>query len=327
MLSDLGQRWEIFSQTFCLEKDNINHAFRTLIETYAAILTSSLEYHDVTLGSVVVFPTPYMGRFINSHFLSRLLPKPKLYSLQVNAEIRFRMERFIDEAIAALERIDAVSPATPRLYSSTTSAQILEAASATTTVFQHELQDRIAEFSLWRQWIQKPKDLQALKVSLAAAERVHGLLSILQDITVTNEAHSRRLRKQLQNFRQSVGSGPSFQSSSMSLTATPGLVNPINGTSISAIRSEIGRLCKERTVVKTVPRELNAVCLIDALSVSLAEIDDDTLENGQRSLLLERNEEIHRYEVRTKTDQDSHIDMALKLFDHIEDGGSMPAYF
>ncbi|KAL8918741.1 MAG: hypothetical protein Q9208_007181 [Pyrenodesmia sp. 3 TL-2023] len=331
MLSELGQGWDTFSQTFCVEKDNINHAFRTLVETYGIILSSTLDYADLTFTSVVVFPTIHMVRFVNNHFLVDWLPQPRFYNIQVKAELRFRMERFIDQTVAALERIDSASLATRRSRSSSSPAQVLEAASAMTAIFQQDLEERMAEFPLWRQWIQPPKDIVALKASLAVAKRVQHLLVTLKEITATDQAHSTRLRSQLVNFRQSLGYSRSFQTSSTSLAATlrssPDLVDSINGTKISAFKSEIGRLCKERNVVKIVPRELDPVCFIDALRVTLAEIDDDTYDNFQRSWLLERNKAIHRYEVRTQTDRDSHIDVALKLFQRIEEDGSMPAHF
>lgn len=59
-----------FSQTFYLEKDNINYAFRTPIETYTTMLTSTLDDHDITFTSIIVSPAAHIVRFIE------LLPNP-----------------------------------------------------------------------------------------------------------------------------------------------------------------------------------------------------------------------------------------------------------
>lgn len=71
-LSDLADRWESFSITFCIEKDNVNHAFRALIDVYLTAITSN--YQEITFSSVLIFPSAYVVRFINHYFEVWWLP-------------------------------------------------------------------------------------------------------------------------------------------------------------------------------------------------------------------------------------------------------------
>jgi len=95
-----------------------------------------------------------------------------------------------------------MSPTSRRFYSST---QILEGSINTITAYHRDLEERIADVPFWQRWIQKPKNIKALKDTLALAKHIHGLLLAAKEIVETNEAQSRRLRSQLQNFRKSLG--------------------------------------------------------------------------------------------------------------------------
>ena len=88
-----------------------------------------------------------MFEFVNNFFETSLLPLPKLYSLQVKAEIRFRLSQFIEKSITALGRIDKKSPTSRRFHSST--SQTLGGAINTITAHQRDLEVKITE-TPWR---------------------------------------------------------------------------------------------------------------------------------------------------------------------------------
>ena len=124
-------------------------------------------HQDMIFSSVIVFPSTYLLTFINHHYKVWWLPQPKIYSLQVKAEVCFQMERFMEESIRASERIDSIFPATRRVHNSIFEIPVFEEAIATTMVYHSNLEERIAEYSFWRQWMWKSEDVMKLQESLA----------------------------------------------------------------------------------------------------------------------------------------------------------------
>lgn len=323
MLLDLAHQWESFSITFCIEKDIINKAFRALVEAYSTAITS--KHQEITSASVVIHPYTYISGFINKIYEISWLPQPKLYSPQVKAEIRFRLSHFIEESIAALDRIDKESLTSRRFHSST--SQTLGGAINIITANQRDLEVKIAE-TPWRQRMQNPKHIKALRDTLALLKRVHKLISGVKMNAERNENYSRRLRSQLQNFRKSLKNSLSIELSSSAVLA---ILDPLDdldsiGKARSVtLRSRIAQVCQDSHHGNIIPPPLEMVCFIQALGETFSHVDDDALASVQRSWLMERKEAIHRYELMTRSDWDSQVDLALKIYQAYKDGAPMPS--
>ncbi|KAL8730498.1 MAG: hypothetical protein Q9166_004026 [cf. Caloplaca sp. 2 TL-2023] len=325
MLRELGTQWESFSSTFCIEKDSINRAFRELVEGYATAMTSNPQ--EMTLPSVALLPSKYLLRFINSYFLYSWYLQPEPYSLQVKAEIDFRIREFIEDSILGLDSILLAS----RPINSKSRTQVFEVAINRITNHRFRLEERIAEFPVWQQGFLKPEDRRALDESLTLAKQIDALLRKIKHLTETSKAYSGKVGSQFQDFRQNLKNMRFFKLSSTSLISILELpldhLDPINSARIQAYVSEMRQVCKEG---KMIPREQYPICLINSLRVTFSGIDDDNLGIDQRSWCMEREEAVNRYELQAGTDDQSILDLAMKFHqDHIheddEDGVSIPA--
>ncbi|KAI4187512.1 MAG: hypothetical protein LQ346_005480 [Caloplaca aetnensis] len=322
-LGDLGRRWDVFSQTFYIEKDNTNHAYRALVEGYETVIIS--DRRDIYVLEVLFVPGMFIYRLIKDYFQKSFLLRTALYSPQVKAEVRFRMERFLDEAVAALERIDL-------LLLTTSDTRVLEATIATTDGLRHTLEEKIGNISastrFFKRAIRKPQDLLALEKSLALVKHIRENIVKITETAGKNEAYSRRLKGELQDFRQRLGSrqwsdilptgwsgslGPSFDR-----------VDPIDSAVILASKSNLAQVCRDRDDGRSFL--LHTVCLLNALRVTILEIDDD-LGGLQKSWLVLRRMLIHRYELKTGTDLDSQVHRAIQFFSTHEPNAWQPAGF
>ena len=282
----------------------------------------------------MVLPSAYLVRFINQYFEVRWLPQAERYQVQVDAEIRFRIERSIDESIAALEKIERTSPNAMsltqcRFPSQMSQHQVLTTAIDQITVYQRYLDGGIAELGYWQQWIRKPDYFSTLRESLALAERIRRLLIITKQFVETNDAYFRRLRRQLYDFHQSLGNKQSFGISSTSLSAILEASFRDAASSgdarIRIFESRIARLCEDRNSGNIIPRDIYIFCVIRALRTTLSEVDDITLDHVQRSWLIERRGAIHRYEFSTATDLNSGADLGWEIYQAHNEETPIPA--
>ena len=296
------------------------------MEAYSTAITSN--HQELSYSSVLVWPSAHMLRFYNSLLEIWWLPQPKLYRLQVKAEICFRIKRFIEESIAALDRIDKKFPPS-RLFQSSTS-QTLGGVITTIDAYQRDHEAKIVEIPWWRR-IQKPKDIETFKDTLALAKRIHKLTLEAKELAETNDAYSKRLRNQLQNFRENLRNGLSIELSSRSVLniLDPSLddLDSIDGMRISTLRLKIAQICQDPHHSNNVPRELHMICFIYALGTTFSQIDDDVLRSVQRSWLMERKEAINRYELMTGSDLDSQVDLGLKIYQAYKDGSPRSSDF
>ena len=219
--SDLAPQLDDFSRMFCVQKDIMNHALRTFAEAYAVTITTS-DYQDVTISSVLVCPGVHFLRFINHYTLIPWLPEPKLYSLQIKAEIRYQKRRFIDEVTAALDRINASSPTARYFHNPSSRTQLLEAAMKTVAMHQQMIMQKIDKSAPipWR-WIYKPDHILTLQEHHALSERIRRRILVVQETIEVYEAYYRRLRNQLQQLRQGLFDIPPFEFSPTGEVAVP----------------------------------------------------------------------------------------------------------
>ena len=179
------------------------------------------------------------------------------------------------------------------------------------------------------QQILKPKDIKALEDTLALAKRILKLILAAKEVAETNEAYSKKLKNQLQNFRKNLGNSLSIELSSTSILAILDTsldnLDSTDGARISALRSRMAQVCQDPHHSNIVPRELHMVCFIHALGATFSQVDDDTLGSVQRSWLMERKEAIHRYESMTGTNWNSLVDLGFEIYQAHKDGAPRPS--
>lgn len=318
ILTDLGCRWDSFSRTFCIEKDLVNHEFRTLVEDYAIAMTSDLR--TISWYSLVLYPSYHLGAFINGLFRSRWLPQPQLYSLQVKAAMRFRTKQFINEAMASLKRVDLL-----RLPNPVGLTEAFDAALAMNSVYQQHLEAMIKQSTFADRWMGK-NDIKAVKRASTLAKNNRRLILDIKMVAGNYGIYTQQLTNKLIHMRQNLADGDRFEFSPTSFWSfsepSLGSFNSSNSARNLAFRSKIARLCKNRENGRTVPREMYAVCLLNDLRVTVSIIDDDIFFNVQRNWYTVRTEAMDRYDIKTKSDLESGIDIMFEYSLEIENSVS-----
>ncbi|KAL8945418.1 MAG: hypothetical protein Q9211_000062 [Gyalolechia sp. 1 TL-2023] len=299
-----------------MEKDLINHEFRTLVEEYATVMT--LDLQTISWWSLAFFPSVHLATFLNRPFRSRWAPQSQQpYSLQLRATLRFRTKDFINEVMASLARVDLV-----RSYNLTGQTEAFRVALAANRDHQDQLQARIEQSTFTDRWIRRATDIKARDEALVLAKENYKLILDLRQIAGKYPSSSRRLTEKLMLFRQRLMEGEldKVSPAMFSTVLKPLLVQLDRGnrtTNPDALRTSLGRLCKDGRNGKQIPRELHILCAMDDLRVTLSQLDDDTFIGIQRSWFNIRDEAIERYELKTRTDIDGifdvHFDYPLDL--------------
>ncbi len=233
MVTDLGPQLDAFSLKFFVEKDTMTYTFRTFIEAYAMTITLS-GYEHLTLPSILLFPGFHLMRIINQYSLWSWLPEPKLYSVQVRAEVQFQKAKLIDRLEAALDRVDASFPPTQLFQDSSSQIQCLETAIDKVTIHQQSIGQMIdrSDPSFWR-WIRKSEETVKLEEYYRLGERVRGLLFEIIRTIKEYEMCSKSLRSSLQFFRQTFEERPvSKFSARTSLEVPPALLAHVQNVSL-----------------------------------------------------------------------------------------------
>ncbi|KAL8864703.1 MAG: hypothetical protein Q9174_007252, partial [Haloplaca sp. 1 TL-2023] len=90
-----------------LEKDHMNHLFRTLVNGYTRAI-SRVPSHKISPWSFILSPPVYHNfRFLNQFAMIEYLPKPVYYGPQIKAELLYQTRIFVEGALASLERIQS----------------------------------------------------------------------------------------------------------------------------------------------------------------------------------------------------------------------------
>ena len=228
MVTDLGSQLDAIFLHFFVEKDTMTYTFRTFVEAYAMTITLS-DYEDLNLPSVLLFPGFHLMRIINQYSLWSWLPEPKLYSVQVRAEIQFQKAKLIYELKEALDRVDASFPPTRLSQDSSSQIQCLETAVDKVTIHQQSIRQMIdgSDPSFWR-WIRKREETVELERYYRLGEVVRLLLFAVKLHVDEYEGSYRRLRSDLQSFRQTVERFPLVAS----LAVPPPLLAQVRNASL-----------------------------------------------------------------------------------------------
>ena len=331
MVMDLGSQLDAFSLNFFVEKDTMTNTFRTFVEAYAMTITMS-DYKDLNQPSTLLFPGFHLMRIINQYSLLSWLPEPKLYSVQVRAEIQFQKAKLIYELKAALDRVDASFPPTQLSQGSSSQIQCLKTAIDKVTIHQQRIRQMIdgSDPSFWR-WIRKTEETVELERYYKLGERVRGLLIALERTVNVYDISSIRLRSNLQSLRRqtferfplvaSLEVPPPLiaqlrnaslfsrgQSSridedgdshdvthitSRSRASLHGL-DSINDTRLSSLRSEIAQACEVGNLRMMGSADMYSICVFYYTAWSA--FDDDPLSDSPTSWALVRERIIHGFE-------------------------------
>ncbi|KAK0506911.1 hypothetical protein JMJ35_010611 [Cladonia borealis] len=339
IVSDLAPQLDAFSYMFCMEKDRMTHTFRTFVETYAMTITSS-GYEKLTLPSIFLFPGFHLMRIIGQHFLWSWLPEPKLYSIQVRAEIQYRKAQLIYELEAALERIDASSPATQLIHNSSSHSRHLETAIDQVTIYQQSIRQMMdgSDSPLW-QWIRKSEATARLERYRKLGQHVRGrLLAVRFEYGV----YRSRLRRLPEFFSQTFDSFHLARLLARSSLAVPEPLfahvrkisfllpgqssradkdgdsrdithiftrsraslydlDSVDDTRLSSLRSEVAQICNAGNYIMMGSDDLFSICTIYHLGVVRSVLDNDLLSDYPTSWAVVREKAIHRWEQRMRT--------------------------
>ncbi|KAL9012087.1 MAG: hypothetical protein Q9180_009130, partial [Flavoplaca navasiana] len=198
MLTNLGIHAELFSSTFCIEKDKINRAFRELVELFIRLLMSDFE--EMTPVSLVFRAPLYIVRFINDYFQVPWIPQSTIYSYQITAEIDFRLQEFYRASTASIEVILGAS----RLLDSMSQNRNLTTAIWEAVRYDSKVKEAIAQSSYryWEFWIISSEDSRALAEASALIKDVRKILMEIKQILERSEVYRARAVSLLENSRQ-----------------------------------------------------------------------------------------------------------------------------
>ena len=334
MVTDLSSPLDAFSLNFFVEKDTMTNTFRTFVEAYAMTITMS-DYEDLNQLSILLFPGFHLMRIINQYSLRSWLPEPKLYSVQVRAEIQYQKAKLIYELKAALDSVDASFSPTQLSQDSSSQIQCLKTAIDKITIHQQRIREMIdgSDPSFWR-WIRKTEVTVELERYYRLGESVRGLLFALKWTVKESEISSRKLRRDLQFFRQILEEKP-FSARSSLAVPRPLLAQVQNGsllsrgqsskidedgdsrivthvtslsraslydlgsiddTRLSSLRSKIAQVCKAGKHIAMGSDDLFSIWVIYYTAGSA--FDDDPLSDSPTSWALVRERIIHGLEQR-----------------------------
>ncbi|KAL8707808.1 MAG: hypothetical protein Q9220_007215 [cf. Caloplaca sp. 1 TL-2023] len=287
-LNVFSHQWEVFSLVFCLQKDSINLAYRSLIEVYALALAS-----DRGHVSLIFFPALQLLRDWNKAVKISRFPAPKIRTSRLKAQLRSRMKTFADDVTQALDQI------TPYFPSSSSQSRELERALLKTDDYIRTVKQS------WRpSWFPSEMD-RALEAQLALAENIHRFLASFQACITKDHASLERLQANIQTFRQSLLRKGSIQL--LSQTHVLGDEQTRNPTSnpvdrVSLMKSVLSRQCIGTSTGDMISREHYSLCAIYWVGSTLSEIDGTAFDDAPRMWVMERKAAIDRHERRTKTD-------------------------
>ena len=106
MLSTLCPQLQTFSDSFCIEKDIQNQAFRSLVEAYTALIVRSDRMH-LSFWHYWVAPINPVLRLLNKECRIPFLYQPRLFDFQIHAEIQFQLQHFLAESRQSMDRVEA----------------------------------------------------------------------------------------------------------------------------------------------------------------------------------------------------------------------------
>ncbi|KAL8879479.1 MAG: hypothetical protein Q9198_002911 [Flavoplaca austrocitrina] len=318
LLRDLYTPSIDFFTTFCIEKDQINHAFRQLVQRYAIAITSDRQ--EISIFRILVFPSIYVLRFLNSYTRVWWFFQPLPWSSQIEVEASYRIKEFVRQSSI---QIDAITTAHRRL-DVRSDFQVVQAAITQAASDQSHFEAEIAKYSFWQRKFQIPRHLEYLTKNLALVERILDHLKKVKQFIQTIKVHSLDLTDQVQILHQNFNTDHVSTLGSTSLgvildKSFDDLASLYSAENMAYIHT-IKQSCEND---KVFPKEQYPICLIDSLRVILSRIDDD-LGIHQRSWCIEQRNAIERYQPRNRTTLLAQILLQEVIEEYNKQGLSLP---
>ncbi|KAI4274641.1 MAG: hypothetical protein LQ337_003803 [Flavoplaca oasis] len=319
LLRDLYTPSTDFFTTFCIEKDQMNHAYRQLVQRYAMAMTSNR--HEINVYKILLFPSIYVLRFLNSYTRVWWFFQPLPWSSQIEAEASYRIKEFVQQSSV---QIDAII-ATHRRLDVRLDIQVVQAAIIQAASIQSRFEDEIADYSFWQRQFQAPRHLEYLTKNLALVERILNHLKKVKQFIQTVKAHSLDLIGQVQILYQNLNSDhiSTLGSTSLGLILDKSFddLASLYHTENMAYIHTIKQSCEND---KIFPREQYPICLIDSLRVILSRIDNDDLGIHQRSWCIEQRNAMERYQPRNHTTLLAQILLQEVINEYYKQGLAVP---
>ena len=313
-----------FAEKLCFRKDNLAYALDAFSDTYLKTITIS-NPGSVDLVSFLI-PWLYALRLLNRPWLSPWLPQPRIYSFEMEAELRFRYEQLINAIEDFPARLHTESPDIDNI-------ELLESEVNRVTAQLQELQERIDKSdSSRRLWSSKSDKTLKLEQYQKLLKRTNYHLDEALDIAQVYKTLFSRLWNDLKPLRQdfpkmlpvrftSTGSlavpefllaqiqnvsfvSPKQSSSNDQDSAGSGVSNippnaslfgyslNINDTRLPAMRSEIAKCCKKGKFSGHDDDTLYTICTIYTRASILSSLDKEALSGTQTSWMVEMKETI-----------------------------------
>ena len=210
-----------------MERDIINHVFRGWVDTYAKIVAGP-DAVQFSLVLTLFFPFIHGLRMFNHLFLVPFLPQPRVYNIQVKAEVQYQRQNFLDQSEEALGNIDI---ALLSMQNSGVSASLtgrLNAAAMGVEAYHRNLSQSMDALrkntrfeGLWGFFLDESQQLKELRRSSALTERVLARLRSLDAIVARCELDSKSLRVGLHQLRRRFKYTPDFEFSPAGLISMP----------------------------------------------------------------------------------------------------------
>ena len=223
LASDLGLKLDNFSSTLAMERDIVNHVFRGWVDSYAKIVATS-DTAPFSLGSFLLFPWIPGLRMWNHLFLIPLLPQPRVYDIQVKAEIAFQRQSFLDHSEEALGNIDFTLLPIQNSGVVTSLTQQLGAAIMGIEAYQRDLNQRIDALRnniYWHLFSHESQHIKELRRYSALNDRILIRLRSLDALVARYESDFKSLRMGLHQLRRSFQYMPDFEFSPAGLISIP----------------------------------------------------------------------------------------------------------
>ena len=330
MVSDLCPKLREFSDTFCIEKDIQNYAFRSLVGAYERIMVRSDRMELSAWHYSLIAINPFM-RLLNRACRAPYSFQPLLFGFEIDLEMTYQLQHFVTEFKYSMARIEARTIAGQSL----TLKQRVDTAYNKLESFQGYINQKMVEnrYNIIRfiHYSWRPEGMKRLDSYYDVATRVMKRLKALEGNLNTYDVDIAEMRRQhqsllniLANVRQfdmertglisipksELGhfqnvSFINFQNSSdqQQNSTNPDKVYPFDldtvftPSDLSALRLITVEICSGEKNTKIISGSLYTICIIWRHIKAISAFDHNLLGPVQRSWSFEQTRAIEEHRV------------------------------
>ena len=330
MVSNLCPPLREFSDTFCIEKDIQNYAFRSLVEAYGRVMVRS-DRMDLSAWQYSLMAIDPVLRLLNRACRAPYSFQPLLFGFEVDIEMNYQIRHFVTEFQHSMARIEARTVS----IQSHTLKQRLDTAYNAFERFQGRVNEKRADDGYnyigffpnsWR-----PEGMQSLDSYHDFATRVMKQLKALERSLNTYDVDIAEMRRQHQTLLDHLATVRHFETERTGLIWIPkselghfqnvSIINiqdssaqqqgstdpdkayPFNLDSIntpsdlSALRQILVEICSGEKNSKIVSGSLYTTCVIWRHIKAISAFDHSLLSPVQRSWSFEQTRAIEEHRV------------------------------